>query len=93
MVEDKANKHDVSEEMIWKEMPNLLTMLTSSIKPILLLPLEQMVDANERMQTLGPIIAPTAYINNGGKNLRDQRRLLDAALNLKRIVLELSNDS
>lgn len=71
---------------VYQQMPDLLPMLTAAIGPLLLLPLAEMAEANERMQTLAPVIAPTEYHHGGADNLRDQRRLIDAALALQRVA-------
>jgi len=59
-----------------------LECLTGLCRSINLLPLEAMQRENEQMQTLGPILQPTAY-RDSGQNLDDQRRIIDAARRLQ----------
>jgi hypothetical protein len=61
-----------------------LEILTGLCRSLALLPLDQMTDTNERMQTLGPILESTAYQRGGGQRLHEQRRVIDAARELQR---------
>lgn len=60
-------------------------MLTAGLRTINTVPIASMVDFNERAQTLAPLLEPTAFMRGGGKNLHDQRLILDAALALQRV--------
>jgi hypothetical protein len=68
-----------------------LECLTGLCRSINLLPLEAMQRENEQMQTLGPILEPTAYRDGGCTNLDDQRRIIDAARELQ-LVCERVRD-
>lgn len=77
--------------MITEPLPELdylgvLDSLTVLCRTLSLLPLEQMQHANERMQTLGAFLEPTAYLHGGAGNLHDQRRVIDAARALQIVV-------
>lgn len=77
-------------EDVYQDYPQLIEILTSTVRPLLLLPLAEMASANEHMQALGPILAATAYREGGGTNLHDQRRVIDAALGLRRVLDSLA---
>lgn len=77
-------------EDVYQEYPQLIDHLTTLVRPLLLLPLAEMASANEHMQALGPILQPTAYRDGGGTNLHEQRRVIDAALALRRVLDSLA---
>jgi hypothetical protein len=85
MAAEPIDQADVDREYI-----ALLDILTSTLRPLLLLPLAEMANANERMQALGPVLESTAYHRGGGQNLHDQRRVIDAALTLRRVLEDLA---
>ncbi len=66
-----------------------LDCLTGLCRSLNLLPLDEMAAMNERLQTLGPVLDPTAYQQYGGLNLHDQRRIIDAAAALQRVCFEI----
>lgn len=63
-----------------------INLLTEIIKPLQLLPLAAMAETNERMQTIAPFVNPTAYQRGGARNLDQQRRVIDGARALQRVV-------
>lgn len=72
---------------------DLMKMFALHLQPLVATPLTQLIDVNERMQTLGPLLEPTAYQRGGAQNLHDQRRLLDAARALQRVMWEIGGAS
>jgi ApbE superfamily uncharacterized protein (UPF0280 family) len=75
---------------VYQRMPELLELLTAACRMLGVLPLAAMAAANEAMQTLGPILEPTAYVRGGGQNLHDQRRIIDAALALQQVCQDVA---
>jgi hypothetical protein len=63
-----------------------LDMIASSIALLRLLPIVEMRQLVDEMQTLGPILEPTAYLRGGGDNLRDQAEVLTAVAALLAVV-------
>lgn len=63
-----------------------LDALVETVRPLLFMPLAEMQATNEQMQTLGPILEPTAYMRGGGVNLTDQRKVIDAARRLQDVL-------
>lgn len=66
-----------------------LARLTSFCKLVQALPLDEMQSTNEHLQTIGPILDPTSYVRGGASNLNEQRRIINAARELQKVVLEL----
>jgi hypothetical protein len=81
--------NDFSEAEVRENYPQMLDILISFCRNLLTLPLDEMAAANEHWQTTAPIIEPTAYQRGGMDNLRDQRRVIDAAAALRRVLLSL----
>lgn len=80
-----ATTNPATDREVYEQYPALLDQLVAFVRPLMLLPLQEMAAANERMQALGPILTPTAY-QRGAQNLTDQRRLIEAAAALQRVV-------
>jgi hypothetical protein len=72
--------------LAYEQYPALLDLLVGFVRPLMTLPLAEMAAANERMQTIGLFIDPTRYRDGGGTNLTDQRKVIDAALALQRVL-------
>jgi len=70
-------------------MPEEYTMhmglLCSQARIISQLPLEEMLRIIDKADAVGPVIDPTAY-RSGMDGLREQRKLVEASLRLKRMV-------
>jgi hypothetical protein len=60
-----------------------LDALTSVCRVLIGLPVEQLRQANEHFQAIGPVMDPTAFMRGGGDRLREQRIVIDAACHLK----------
>lgn len=73
----------------YDKYPALLGMLTNIVKPLQLLPLKEMAEANERMQTLAPFVSMPLEYHRGVQNLQDQRRVIDAARELQVVLMDL----
>jgi len=84
-----GNAH--SDQDVRENYVLLVDTLANIVRPLQLLPLQQMADANERMQTLGPLLEPTAYQRSGATNLRDQRRVIDAAHALQCVIEDITS--
>jgi hypothetical protein len=73
-----------------------LDILTAAARIVLLVDVQPMLDYLSRVETLGPVLDPTAYLR-GSRNLRDQRELLEAAAAfraaLERIRARLPGDA
>jgi len=80
---------DMSDAEIREAYPQLIDFLANLVRPFLMLPLQEMAAANEHWQTVAPILEPTAYQRGGANNLRDQRRVIDAAAALQQVLLDL----
>ena len=63
--------------------------LVAVCRALLLLPIEDMQQANEHFQALAPVLDPTAFMRGGANNLREQRVILDAAAHLKAACLSV----
>lgn len=64
-------------------------MLVASMRVLTVIPLSQMADVNERMQTMAPFVARPFEYAKGASNLETQRKLIDAALKVQTIIREL----
>jgi hypothetical protein len=83
----------MTDDEVREAYPNLLDVLVQVCRALLPLPLAQMASVNETMQTLAPIVEPTAYMRGGMENLRDQRRVIDAAANLHRVLRDFDPEA
>jgi hypothetical protein len=81
MPSDQVDIDDVRQSY-----PQLIHMLALMCRPLLTLPLAEMAAVNEEFQTIAPIVEPTAYMRQGAENLHDQRKVIDGALALRRIM-------
>ena len=55
-----------------------MDVVSSVVRTVSILPIRDMLDQLGQMETLAPILEPTAYQRGGGDNLRDQRDVLEA---------------
>lgn len=56
-------------------------------------PLDRLRDNLSQIEALAPILEPTAYQRGGGRNLDNQRRILDAAAKFSEAINALPEDS
>lgn len=82
--------HAQDEQTVYEQYPDLIRDLANYLRPLQLMPLDEMAAANERMQTLAPFVARPIEYHAGARNLSDQRRVIDAAAALQRVLLDLS---
>jgi hypothetical protein len=88
-----VNTPTVDQTKVADQYVPLLDLLMANIRVVQLLPLAEMADVNEQMQALGPVLDPTRYRDGGGRNLHDQRRIIDAALALRNVLDDITNRS
>jgi hypothetical protein len=67
----------------WESYLDLVKGITQGLAYI---PARDMLREIAEMETLAPIMEPTAYINGGADNLRDQAELLRAVLGLQEAI-------
>ena len=68
-----------------------MDIVSSSVRTLGMVPVAEMLDELNRMQTVAPILEPTAYVRGGGDNLRDQEELLRAVLQVQRAMEQILN--
>lgn len=78
-----------TDDQVASDYVEHLESLMTAAALLAVLPLQQMTFANERMQTLAPVLEPTAYQRGGGQRLHEQRRVIDAARALQRVLWDL----
>jgi hypothetical protein len=78
-----------TDDQVAAQYVPLLDLLTGVVRNLLWLPLAQMALVNEQMQVLAPVLEPTAYGRGGATNLHDQRKVIDGALALHRVLRSL----
>lgn len=84
-----ADSNCLTDDEVAAQYVDLLDLLKGIARGLSYLPLEQMAAVNEQMQALAPVLEPTAYMRGGAGNLHDQRRVIDGALALQRILRSL----
>lgn len=77
---------DFTDDEVRQNYTAYLDLLVAQVRPLLMMPVRQLVFENEHMQAIAPIFDPTAFMRGGGTNLTDQRRVLDAALALRQVL-------
>jgi hypothetical protein len=82
--------HAQDTRLVYEQYPHLIQHLAGFLRPLQLMPLDEMAVANERMQALAPFFAAPIQYHAGARNLSDQRRVIDAAAALQRVLLDLS---
>lgn len=73
-----------------EEWTAAIGMVTSAARTLQLLPLQQMLDDLGMMETVAPLLEPTAYAGGGATNLQDQRELLEAALRVQQAATNIA---
>ena len=66
-------------------------LLISNSAMISMLPLEEMLSAIDRAETVGPIVDPTLY-RKGADNMGNIKRIAKAALVLKKEVIKIRGE-
>jgi len=56
-------------------------------------PVEELREIVSKVETLGPILEPTAYQRGGHKRLYEQRRVLDAVANLVKVYRDIEREN
>lgn len=71
------------------EYTDTLDVVTGLVRSLLLIPADRMLTTLARIETVAPILDPTAYRNGGMINLDDQRRLIQAVDQLREVAIEI----
>lgn len=81
-----ARDYKREDALYYEQQMNSLASLVGAIAKLDLDYLENCVSYAE---ALGPIVDPTAYRDGGGTNLQDQKKLVAAAQQLKKVVTDM----